>query len=166
MPPAVRTFLQFLSAACILLALASIVVAAPSYWQQYRILKTWPAVDAIVVNRAIVPFADERGGALYAGQLTFGYRVHGRDYVGVYQFPHLSTHAERKQKQLAPFPVGSNHSVRYHPADPSDIRIQAGYNVHFFVVPVFTTGVGLIFAALAAIFYGLSGLRRPANRLN
>lgn len=151
-----RTFLKFLALACLLLAIACLIIAAPYYRQQYRILRTWPAVEGTVANSAIVPYADSSGGSLYAAQLEFSYRVNDRDYAGVYEFPHLSTHYERKKKQLAPFPPGSRHPIRYNPADPTDIRIQAGYNVHFFVVPVFITGVGLIFVIVAAALYAIS----------
>jgi hypothetical protein len=76
--------------------------------------------------------------------------------VGEYEFPHYSTNADRKQKQLARFPAGSVHQIRYNPENPADIRIQVGYNIHFFVIPVFTMGVGLIFAVVAVVFFGVS----------
>lgn len=147
---------KFLALASVLLALASLVIAAPSYYQSYRILKNWPAATGTVVRSVVVPKEDESGGWLYAAQLAFTYEAEGREYVGEYEFPHYSTHADRKQRQLAPFPAGSVHQIRYNPENPADIRIQVGYNIHFFVIPVFITGVGLIFAVVAAVFFGVS----------
>ena len=122
-----RTLLKFLAAACLLMAIGALGLSIPSYWQQYRILKTWPAVEATVADRRVARLADNTGGSLYAAQLAFSYRVQGRDYTGLYEFPHLSTHPERKQKQLADFPPCSVHPIRYNAADPTDIRIQVGY---------------------------------------
>ncbi len=151
-----RVLFKFLALASVLLALACVVIAAPSYYQCYRILKTWPTATGTVVRSLVVPKEDERGGWLYAAQLAFTYEAEGREYVGEYEFPHYSTEAGRKQKQLARFPAGSVHQIRYNPENPSDIRIQVGYNIHFFVIPVFITGVALIFVVLAALFFGVS----------
>jgi len=159
----VRVLFKFLALGSVLFALACLVIAAPSYYQSYRILKTWPAATGTVVRSVVVPKEDERGGWLYAAQLAFTYEAEGREYVGEYEFPHYSTHADRKQKQLARFPTGSVHQIRYNPENPADIRIQVGYNIHFFVIPIFITGVGLIFAVVAAVFFGLSrGFGRAA----
>jgi len=156
----VNSVLRVVAAALGLIFLACLVLAAPSYRQQHRILKTWPGVEAEVVRSQVTPHP-EGGTPLYATDLQLAYSVDGRPYLGAYRFPHLSTNYQRKQKQAAQYPPGSRHRIRYSPADPTDIRIHVGYNLEFFMVPVFITGLGLIFAAPAVVLLLVARARRP-----
>ena len=54
--------------------------------------------------------------------------------------------------------------MRYNPSDPRDIRIRAGYKVYFFAVPVFISGVAVIFGLLALLVFLLSR-RKPEPAL-
>jgi len=154
-----------LGAICWLIAVVVLVVAPPAYRQQYRILKTWPAAQAEVLSSRVIQHST-KSGPLYATELRFAFSVDGRPISGEYVFPHESTSRERKEKQAARYPVGSRHQIRYNPADVSDVRIRPGYNPEFFVVPVFLSGVALIFAATGAIFWGVAVLfRRRATRI-
>ncbi len=151
----VSTFLKFLAAACLVFAIVIFGYATPLFVQQNRMLRTWPAAEAQVVSSRVVEHAST-AGPLYATELQFQFQVNGRTTTGEFVFPHESTSRERKQKQIERYPVGSRHRILYNPGDSTDIRIDPGYNVEFFVIPVFLAGVGVIFLVLAAALWGVA----------
>ena len=151
-------FVRFFAAACLVFAIVVFGYAVPFYIQQSRVLRTWPSVDAEVIGSRVVEHATT-AGPLYATEIRFTYLVNGQPVTGQFVFPHESTSRERKQAQVARFPVGSRQRILYNPADPSDIRSNPGYNVDFFVIPVFLSGVGFIFLVLAGAFWGVAAWR-------
>ena len=148
-----RVTLRVVGVANLIFFAIGLLFAIPAYRTQYRILRDWPAVDAVVVRSQVVPLEISSGERLYDTAVQFAFDVHGRTFMGVVSSPHQSTSYERKLKQIARFPPGSHHAIRYNPTRPTDIRADVGYNVHFFVVPVFITGVASIFLVLALIFF-------------
>ena len=155
-------FLRMLAAICWLMAVIVLVIALPAYRQQYRILQTWPAAEAEVVSSRVVEHPTS-SGPLFSTELQVAFSAAGQAVSGEFTFPHESTSRERKEKQAARYRVGSRHEIRYNPADPSDVRIRPGYNPEFFVVPLFLSGVALIFAATGTIFWGVAVLFRKRS---
>jgi hypothetical protein len=50
-------------------------------------------------------------------------------------------------KRLADrFARGTRHPIKYNPADPNDIRFNAEYSFRFFLLPIISGGLGLIFS--------------------
>jgi len=156
MKPAVRTTLRVVALACLIFFLIGLLFALPSFIQQLKVLRHWPAAEARVVHSEVVPLRTSSGQMLYDTLLVLSYQVDGRPYVSSIGSLHQSTHYERKKRQADRFPPGSHTEVRYNPKDPSDIRIQAGYNVHFFAVPIFISGVAAIFGVLALVLFLLA----------
>lgn len=156
-------FLKFLAVASLLFAIVMFGYAVPLYIQQNRILHTWPPVDAVVVSSRILEHPTP-SGSLYATELQFSFAVNGNPITGAFVFPHESTSRERKQKQTDQYPVGSHHRILFNPGDPSEVRINPGYNVDFFVIPVFLSGVASIFVVLAGAFWGMAAWRKWATR--
>jgi hypothetical protein len=162
MKPAIRTTLRVIAVANLVFFLVGLLFAVPPFVEQLRVLRHWPAAEAQVLRSEVVPLHTTSGQMLYDTWLELSYDVNGHHYVsGIGSF-HQSTHYERKLKQARRFPPGSRTEVRYNPADPRDVRIQAGYNVHFFAVSVFIAGVAAIFGLLALIFFLLA--RRGSER--
>jgi len=162
---ALRTSLRVIAVACLVFFLIGLLFAVPPFLQQMKVLRTWPSADARVVHSEVVPLRTDSGQMLYDTLLVLSYQVDGRPYVSNVGSLHQSTSYERKKKQADRFPPGSHTEVRYNPRDPHDIRIQAGYNVHFFAVPVFISGVAEIFGLLALFFF-LVGRRGPRHALS
>jgi hypothetical protein len=161
MTPALRTTLRVVAVACLIFFLAGLLFAIPPFIQQMKVLRGWPAADAQVLRSEVVLLHTDSGQVLYDTLLVVAYQVDGRPYVSGVGSLHQSTHYERKKKQADRFPPGSHAEVRYNPSDPRDIRIEAGYNVHFFAIPVFISGVAGIFGLLALLFF-LFSRRKPA----
>ncbi len=164
MKPALRTTLRVIAVACFVFFVIGLLFAVPPFIQQVKVLRHWPAAEALVVRSEVVPLPTDSGQMLYDTLLVLSYQVNGRAYVSSVNSLHQSTSYERKKKQAERFPAGSRTEVRYNPSDPGDIRIQAGYNVHFFAIPVFISGVAAIFGVLALLFFAASR-RRPARAL-
>ena len=164
MRAAVRITLRVIAVACLVFFLIGLLFAVPPFLQQMKVLRTWPAVDAQVVHSQVVPLHTDSGQMLYDILLVLSYQVDHRPYVSSVGSLHQSTSYERKKKQADRFPPGSHTEVRYSPSDPRDIRIQAGYNVHFFAIPVFISGVAAIFGLLALLSFLLSR-RKPEPAL-
>ncbi len=156
MIPATRAVLRVIAVAFFIFFLGFLGLSAPMYWTQYKILRDWPSVDARVVSSIVIAVPTQGGGDLHDIEVRFAYVVDGRPYVGVIHSNHLSTNRARKEKQAEQFPVGSRHPIRYNPADPTDIRAQVGYNVHFFAVPIFVSGAGAIFLVLGLLIWWVS----------
>ena len=161
---AVRTTLRVIAVACLIFFLIGLLFAVPPFIQQMKVLRRWPSADAQVIHSDVVPLRTDSGQMLYDTLLVLSYQVDGRPYVSSVGSLHQSTSYERKKKQAERFPPGSHTEVRYNPGDPRDIRIQAGYNVHFFAVPVFISGVAAIFGVLGLVFLLISR-RRPERGL-
>jgi len=156
MIPATRAVLRVIAVAFFIFFLGFLGMSAPMYWSQYQILRDWPAVEATVVTSVVIAIPTTGGGDLHDIEVRFAYIAAGRPYVGVIHSNHLSTNRARKEKQAQQFPIGSRQPIRYNPADPRDIRAQAGYNVHFFAVPIFVSGIGLIFLVFGLLIWLVS----------
>jgi hypothetical protein len=46
--------------------------------------------------------------------------------------------------------------IRYNPADPNDIRTNAGFNLGFFIVPIFLGGFGILLTGRGVVIFALS----------
>ena len=159
MKPALGTTLRVIAVACLVFFLIGLLFAVPPFLQQLKVLRTWPAAGAQVVHSDVVPLRTDSGQMLYDTLLVLSYQVDGRPYVSSVGSLHQSTNYHRKKKQADRFPPGSRTEVHYNPSDPRDIRIQVGYNVHFFAVPIFISGVAGIFGVLALLFFLISRRR-------
>lgn len=156
MIPATRAVLRVIAVAFFIFFLGFLGLSAPMYWGQYKILRDWPAVEGTVVSSIVIAVPTAGAGGLHDIEVRFSYLVNGRRYMGIIHSNHLSANRARKEKQAEQFPAGSRHALRYNPQDPRDIRAQVGYNVHFFAVPVFVSGVGAIFLVLGLLIWLVS----------
>lgn len=120
---------------------------------QFYILKNWPKVDATVTKNEITTGHDDDNTAMYGAEFEFRYTVKGKEY----QTPassgyETSSYSEMKQT-VDIFAPGTQHALRYNPANPSEIRWDAGYNFGFFLVPICVGGMGIIFAGVGVIIW-------------
>ena len=159
-----RTFLKFAAAVFFVMAAAFLAYSVPFFWQQEQILRNWPQIQAKVTHAEVITMTTTSGEKLYNAGLEFEFQAHGEALRGGYVFPHASIHREPKEKLVARYPIGSVHIIRFNPEMPRDVRIHAGYNVDFFVVPVFIVGMGLICAARGGLALWLSRLGRAPRR--
>ena len=156
MKSALRITLRVIAVACLVFCVIGLLFAVPPFLRQMKVLRTWPSADAQVVHSDVVPLRTDSGQMLYDTLLVLSYHVDGRPYVSRVGSLHQSTSYARKKKQADRFSPGMHTEVRYNPADLRDVRIQVGYNVHFFAVPIFISGVAGIFGVLALVLFLIS----------
>lgn len=151
-----RTTLRVIAIAALIFFLVGLLFAVPPFIEQLKVLRNWPSTDAVVVRSQVVSLTTASGEKLYDSVLTLSYEIGGRPYLREVGSIHQSTSYERKRKQAERFPAGSRIPIRYNPRDPDDIRIQAGFNRHFFAVPIFIAGASSIFGVLALVVWLVS----------
>jgi hypothetical protein len=162
MKSVLRSTLRVIAVACLVFFVIGLLFAVPPFLQQMKVLRSWPSADAQVVHSGVVPLRTDSGQMLYDTLLALSYQAQGRPSVSSVGSLHQSTSYERKKKQADRFQPGDHTQVRYNPADPRDIRIQVGYNIHFFAVPIFISGVAGIFGVLALVLFLIARRRQTA----
>ena len=128
-------------------------VASWSGNRQYTILKSWPNVQALVTKSQVTHQQSHdsdrnRDTTMYQAEIEFQYSVDGKEFVTP-STPGYSTSSYPEMKRMADaYAPGTRHMIRYNPADPNDIRFNAGYNFGFFFLPVLFGGMGIIFSGV------------------
>lgn len=159
--------LPLIAIANLVVCLAFIAFSIPFYWKQVRILQSWPKADAQVIRAEVVPARIDvanDGQKYYDSDVQFLFSVDGAPHVAEI-FSHRSPNIAKVRYETDKFPVGSLRSIRYNPANYTDVRVMAGYNRRFFFAPLLITGFGLIFAVFAGIFWAMarSGRKTQAS---
>lgn len=142
-------FLKFSGTGLLIFGVAALGYALMYFAQERQMLRTWPRAEATVIDAQVVEHKTAQG-PLYGTELRFAFAADGQPVTGTYVFPHESTSRQRKQRQAAQYPIGSRHTIIYDPSNPVRVHIRAGYNVEFFVIPVFLAGVAGIFGLAGA----------------
>lgn len=119
--------------------------------RQYNILKSWPTVDATVAKSRVVHYLGRRGRITYEAEVEFRYTLGGKSF-DTRSRSDYSTSSYSAMKSIADaFAPGTRHMVRYNPADPQDIRMNAGYNFGFFFVPLLLGAMGAFFTLIGIV---------------
>jgi hypothetical protein len=159
----------------LVIGLGLLTGACYSAHRQFAIVSKWPTVDAVVARSELTRdqhlfLHDTRPQTVYQARIDFRYTVAGQPYTIPTGAHYSSTvYAEMKRKVDA-YPPGSRHVIRYNPANPNDMRYDAGYTLGFFMTPLLLLGVGLPSAACGAMLYavgrkiGKSQTRCPSCR--
>jgi len=125
--------------------------------RKYSILKSWPTVEAEVAKSRVTHYADirtdrfgrvRRGRTMYQAKIDFQYTVRDKPFVTPSTTSYATTDYVAMKLVADNYAPGTRHIIRYNPADPNDIRFDAGYNFGFFVVPLVLGGMGAIFSGL------------------
>jgi hypothetical protein len=147
-----RGSLQFIGVANLIVCGLFVILSLPFFMGQIRVLRSWPVTDARVIDSQIVTVPTTKHDQLYAAKLKIRYAVDG-NAITADLTSFQSKDYEETQHRAAEFPVGSHRDIRYDPNNPEQARIGAGWNRHFFAVPLITLGCGLSFGLLALGFF-------------
>ncbi len=140
-----------LGVANLILCTLCVILSLPFFWQQYRVLQTWPETEAQVIRSEVVTQPAPPHQQLYAASLQVLYTVDGRPITAELT-SFQSQNYQQTADRAAQFRVGSRHLIRYDPHDPTQARIGAGWNLRFFIVPLVMLGMGAVFGGIAAVF--------------
>lgn len=152
--------IRVVATAFFLFAIAFLGLSAPLYWNQWKVLHRWPRTPATVIRSDVVALNPVQGQTLYDTEYVLNFPAHGKRFTVVLRSNRPSTNYRRKARDAAQLPTGSIHLISYNPVNPVDIRTRPGYNIHFFLVPVVMTAIGLAFAFVGGLLWLLSGRNR------
>ncbi len=125
--------------------------AGYSGYRRYTILKTWPSVEAVVMDSDL--YRHRNDFVKKSGRTTlFGYTVNGKEYKSRSSSFVVTRSYNAEQKYAEKYAPGSRHSIRYDPENPNNIRFDVGYNMRFLFVPVVLGFMGLVFSGLGLVF--------------
>jgi hypothetical protein len=154
-----RGSLRLVGVAFFIFFIGFLLLASPFWYQQWKVLHTWPEVDAEVIQSDVTPVT-VRGKTGYDVFLAFRFRVGDRIIDTTYRSNRPSGSADRKRAEAARFPVGSHVRVLHQPDNPSKLRLDPGYNLRFFAIPALITSLGIGCGLLGAAFLIAAGRRK------
>ena len=137
---------------------------------RYTIVKKWPTVDAEVTRSELTHHQETFGKnntptTVYQAQIEFRYTVGGKSYTSPTGLDYSSSNFVGMKLKVDTYAPGTHHPIRYNPANPNDIRYDAGFTFGFFLVPLILGISGLGFTLVgAAVFYGGMALGRAKVR--
>jgi hypothetical protein len=120
---------------------------------QIVVLSTWAKADGEVTASEIVRYFNPKSKPVYRLRVTFQFPVNNVAQFAVSSSSLGSTELAPVNRKAALFPVGSHHAIRYDPANPTEMRWDAGYNVDFLAVPLIVGGAGLLCVAAGGVFW-------------
>jgi hypothetical protein len=129
-----------------------LILLAVGVWageRQYTIMKSWPTVEATVAKSRMTHYLDRHGSSImYQVEIDFRYTLDGKPF-DTPSTPGYSTSNYTAMKRIADaYAPGTRHIIRYNPAEPNDIRMNAGYNFGFFLLPTILGGMAVLFTGL------------------
>ncbi len=150
----IGTILRFLGFGLIVLALFFVGLATWIGYRPYRIVRTWPAVDADVVESKVYT-AISRGVrnqgrpiTVYGAWAQLRYTANGREYLSQIDIGYRTSVAGEMDgwtRRLAP---GTRHRIRYSPEDPNRINLTVGYDAVSFAPSVALSRWALVLGVL------------------
>jgi hypothetical protein len=140
-------------------------LAALLGWHQYRILTTWPAVDAVVARADWTSTTTHNSRppiTYYGARFAFRYTAQGRLYDSSAELGYKSYLRSDIERWLAQMPVGSHQRIRYNPRNPAHISLAAQYTPRSFAAPYTLANWAGIIGLVVVFLYGLGW--RAGNR--
>jgi len=162
MKPDTSAMLKVIAFGFFLLFLIFIGLATPFYVRQRTILKNWIQTEARIQSSQVVSIP-EKHGTSYDARMVIQFRLGGDVQTVLIASSYPSRFRSHAQQWVERYPAGSTVTVAYNPLDPTQVRLDPGYNRYFFAAPLLITEVGLGFALIAAVFYFIA---RSADRRN
>jgi hypothetical protein len=149
-----QTLKVLVAALFLAFVLPLLLLAGLLAWHQYRILTTWPAVDAVVTGADWTTYDSAPGREhVYGARFRFRFSAVGRTYEASTDLTSGSrSEAERWIKQM---PAGSHQRIRYDPSHPATITLGAVYTSRSFAAPRALAKWAVIIAAASASLLGL-----------
>lgn len=131
--------LKILAAAIFLaFVLPMVFLAGLLAWHQYRILTTWPAVNAVVtrVDRtSTTTRTPSQPITSYGARFTFRYTAQGHLYDSSADLGYNSSIRSDIEHWMAQMPAGSHQRIRYDPHNPAHISLAVDYTPRSFAAP-------------------------------
>ncbi|HKW25317.1 MAG TPA: DUF3592 domain-containing protein [Terriglobales bacterium] len=152
-----QTLKLFAAAIFLAFVLPMLFLAGLLAWHQYRILTTWPAVDAVVTKMdwtTTTTHTSRQPIASYGARFTFRYTAQGHLYDSSADLGYNSSVRSDIEHWMAQMPAGSHQRIRYDPRNPAHISLAVDYAPHSFAAPyTLAKWAGLVAAICVLLFW-------------
>jgi Protein of unknown function (DUF3592) len=144
-----------IAAANFIFAALFLVFSLPFFWRQARVLRNWPETDAQVLRSEVVSAPPAGHDNVYRAKLQVLYTVAGQPVTSeLTSFE--STNYQATLRRTEQFPVGRHYAVRYDPANPSQARMGAAWNMNYFALPLMVLAMAVFFTCIGAVFLAVA----------
>lgn len=162
MKPETSAALKVIAFGCGIIFLVFLGLSAPFYMRQRQVLKNWPRTEAKVLVADVVAVPGKR--STYIARFFVEYRLGDAVLSATATSGYGDRFRSRAQSWADRFPVGGTVPIAYDPLNPTNIRLDPGYNRFFFGAPLLITEFGLGFGAVAILLYGIARRSERATR--
>jgi hypothetical protein len=126
-------------------------VAVFSSSEQIMVLSSWAKADGQVTGSEIVRHFSPKSNPVYRVRVTFEYKLDGLPHIAVSSSSLGSSELATVSRKVARYPVGSHHAIYYDPANPTNMRFDAGYNVDYLAKGLIIATAGLLFVIAGTV---------------
>jgi Protein of unknown function (DUF3592) len=125
--------------------------------RRQEVLKLWPSIDAEVIESKVERFTTYSMHSsvevpMYRAQFVFRYIVNGESHVAFSASRRGTSNFANAKQEADLFRPGTHHEIRYNPQKPNDISYDWDQELHFFSLPMFFAGMGVLFGGIGLIF--------------
>lgn len=154
MKPETTAGMKVVAMGCVIIFLVFTALSTPFYLRQRDVLKNWPRTDAKVLAADVMDVPGKRW--TYTARFLVQYRLNDSIVSTTVNSGYGDRFRSRAQAWIDRFPIGTTVSIAYNPLNPTQVRLDPGYNRYFFAAPLFITEVGLLFAFIAVVLYSVA----------
>ncbi len=145
---------KILSAIFALVGFGMLGGAAWTGTDRLAVLQSWPTTQATVASSEITQHEDrDDHSTTYGVKIVFRFQVEGKGITATSTAGYTTSMHSVMQGIADKFSPGTNHPIRFNPAAPGEVYFNAGWNFGFFGIPLFLTGMGLVFAGVGVVMF-------------
>lgn len=113
--------------------------------RQHQIITQWPRTEVTVLSSRVSLTKPE----MYSAEIQLRYSLNGKTQTRTVM-PGETTSIHGLMQQLVDrYPAGSKQSLPYNPQNDTELVLDAGYNLSFFLLPLVLALIGLIISLIA-----------------
>lgn len=155
------------------IGLALLIAAGIIAARRHTIIRSWPETQALVTRSQVSRGHSREGRPAFRPAIDFKYTLGGRQYTTTASADQASSYAWAAA-QVDRHTPGGRRTIRYNPANPTDVRLDVGYTFEYFAIALVLGLLGGIFTPLGfALLYSAvrtthksclsCGMRLPLN---
>ena len=129
------------------------------------VLHSWPTAEATVVSSEITRHEDrDDHSTTYGVKIVFHFQVEGKEITATSTVGYTTSAHSVMQGFADKFSPSTSHSIRFNPAAPGEVYFNAGWNFGYFGVPLFLTGMGMVFACVGVVMFRRGAKASPYSQ--
>ncbi len=144
--------------------LGTLVLSAATFSarEQITVLSSWTKTDGQVAGSEIVRRFSPKNGTDYRIRVTFEFQADGVPHYAVASSSLGSSDLATASRKVVSYQAGSHHKIYYDPANPVDMRFDAGYSLDYLAKPLIIATAGILFVIAGTAVRFLTRRSRPA----